>query len=175
MHPILIGYRCCGKTSIGKRLAKRLGIEFLDTDEMVQAREKKSIDELVAQKGWAYFRALESRALLDAVSAPRAVIATGGGMVLAPENRKIMAEKGDLIRLTADVKTILNRINADEASHGLRPRFDPRNSLEVETREQLALRDPLYRQLANLTIDTGVLSPEGILDKIMEALDHGRL
>ena len=159
---------------MGRLLAQELGIEFLDTDEMVQAEEGMRIDELVTQRGWSHFRAVESQMLLKAVSGPRAVISTGGGMVLDPDNRKVLGERGYLIWLRADVETIVQRMEGDGASTSLRPRFRKETSLELETREQLKIRGPLYQGLADLTIDTGRIPPEAVLDKIMEAMDHGR-
>lgn len=110
---ILVGYRCCGKTSVGKLLADLLSYDFVDTDICIESECRSSIDELVADKGWPYFRQKETQTLAQVLQGNNQVIATGGGMVLAPENRALMKTRGFVIWLAADGSTIVRRLEAD--------------------------------------------------------------
>ena len=172
MNPVLIGYRCCGKTTLGKALAKALDKTFIDTDERVQERVGRSIEALVADQGWEAFRSLESRTLARALEERNAVIATGGGIILDPENRKLIREKGWPIWLYADAATIVQRLISQKGDH--RPRLTEAASLEEETRQMLELRTPLYNDTAALSIDTTTETLEGAIREIQRRLDHGR-
>jgi shikimate kinase len=88
MKIIVIGYRCTGKTSVGKKIAERLGIPFNDTDEIIQSHTNKTIWEIVDEKGWDAFRAEERATIRKLSSLTDGVIAAGGGAVTDPENRK---------------------------------------------------------------------------------------
>ncbi|MFN2356599.1 MAG: shikimate kinase [Desulfotignum sp.] len=174
MNTILIGYRCCGKTSVGKLLADSLSCDFADTDNIIETRCKAAIEKIVADKGWDYFRQMETRVLQELVHKKNQVIATGGGMVVAPENQVIMKHHGFVVWLTADVHTIVQRLDADLQNQASRPRFTTR-SLLSETRDILARRVPIYEELACMTVDTTAHSPEEIAGIIKRRHDHVRI
>jgi shikimate kinase len=171
---ILIGYRCCGKTSVGKLLADLLGYDFVDTDICIESNCRSSIDVLVADKGWPYFRQKETQVLEQVLLGNNQVIATGGGMVLAPENRILMKTHGFVIWLAADVTTIVQRLKTDPQTQATRPRFTSR-SLTDETRDTLAQRIPFYEDLADMTVDTTDHAPQHIAEIIKRRLDHVRI
>ncbi|MCF8086860.1 MAG: shikimate kinase AroL [Desulfotignum sp.] len=171
---ILIGYRCCGKTCVGKLLADLLSYDFVDTDNCIESVCRSSIDILVADKGWPYFRQKETQTLAQVLRGNSQVIATGGGMVLAPENRALLKTHGFVIWLTADVTTIVQRLEADPRTRATRPRFTSR-SLADETRDTLAQRIPFYEALADMTVDTTVHTPQHIAEIIKRRLDHVRI
>ncbi len=171
---ILIGYRCCGKTCVGKQLADLLDYDFVDTDVCIESDSRSSIDVLVADKGWPYFRQKETQILAQVLQRDNQVIATGGGMVLAPENRALMKSRGFVIWLAADAATIVQRLEADPRTRVTRPRFTAR-SLADETADTLAQRIPLYEDLADLTVDTTGHPPQHIAEIIKRRLDHVRI
>ena len=90
MNIVLIGYRCCGKTSAGRSIAESLGREFIDTDEMIIEKAGCSIDEIVSGHGWEYFRRLENDIIKSVSSMENMVIATGGGVVTDAETLRIL-------------------------------------------------------------------------------------
>jgi shikimate kinase len=100
MKIVLIGYRCTGKTSVGKRLADRLGIPFYDTDELIQRDAAKTIRELVDAEGWDAFRARERAIIGQLPLSADAVIAAGGGAIMDAANRKALKQKGLCIWLS---------------------------------------------------------------------------
>ena len=99
----LVGPRACGTTTIGKTLAGLRRVPFIDTDALLQEQAQRSVAEIVARDGWPEFRRLESEALREAArrcgypDAPQGVVATGGGMVLAEDNRRFLRAAGEVI------------------------------------------------------------------------------
>lgn len=171
---ILIGYRCCGKTGVGRHLADLTGYEFVDTDQRIESECGMRIDTLVADRGWRYFRQEETRILKKLVDQENQVIATGGGMVMAPENQELVKKIGTVIWLTADAATIVQRLASDPRTLSQRPRLTSR-SLADETRDMLATRTPIYEALADMRVDTTTgHTPREIADIIKRRLDHGR-
>jgi shikimate kinase len=165
----LIGYRCTGKTTVGKMLAERLGWSFLDTDNLVVQNAGVSIAQLVASHGWLRFREHE-RMTLQAVSAgSRQVVATGGGIVLDARNANTMSKAGKVVWLTADVKTIQARMHSDGVTAGSRPALTKRGAMgEIEA--VLAERSPLYRAAADLIVDTDGQTIAAVCDRILGKL-----
>ncbi len=163
---ILIGYRCTGKTAIGKRLAERLGMPFIDTDELVEKAAAKTIREMVGERGWTFFRRREREAVKSLTSIDKGVIATGGGAVMDEENAADLKQGGLLIWLSADEETILKRMLADSATAEQRPSLSG-GSLKKEIGDTLAIRTPVYRRLADFSLDTGSTGIEESVDRII--------
>jgi len=159
---------------VGKALADSLSCDFADTDNIIEARCKAVIEKIVTDKGWDFFRQMETRVLQELVRKKNQVIATGGGMVLAPENQAVMKRHGFVVWLTADVHTIVQRLGADLQNQASRPRFTTR-SLLSETRDLLARRIPIYEKLACMTVDTTIHSPEEIAGIIKRRHHHVRI
>ncbi len=172
MKIVLIGYRCTGKTSVGKRLAERLGIPFFDTDELIQRDAGKTIRELVAAEGWNAFRARERAIIKQLPLSADAVIAAGGGAIMDAANRKALKEKGLCVWLMADVKTIVERMRDDKARAAQRPPLSG-DGLEQETAKILEARRPFYQEMADCTIDTSGKGIAAIGDEILSALGLG--
>ncbi len=168
MRIVLIGYRCTGKTSVGKRLAERLGTPFYDTDELIQSEAGKTIREMVDTEGWDAFRARERAIIEQLPLSADAVIAAGGGAVMDAANRKALKEKAICVWLMADVKTICERMRNDTASNAQRPPLSS-NGLEEETAKILEARRPFYQETADCTIDTSGKGIETIVDEILGA------
>lgn len=174
MKIILIGYRCTGKTSVGKLIAERLGLPFYDTDELIQKHVGKTIREIVAEKGWDAFRAAEKAIIKQLPSIGDAVIAVGGGAVMEVENREVLHDKGFCVWLIADEKTIVERMRNDKASAAQRPPLSD-EGMGRETTKILEARRPIYQELADCTVDTAGKEIDVIVDEVCAFLDrHNR-
>lgn len=162
MRLVLVGLRGAGKTSGGRRAAARLGVPFLDLDDLIAARGR-SIEAIFAEEGEAGFRRLE-REVLAALDPPDpAIIATGGGAVLAPENRARLAALGRVVYLRADPAILAERVR-----HAPRPALAA-GGPEAEAHALLARREPLYRALcqhAQDEIDTGSLTEDEVVARL---------
>ena len=165
MKLYLIGYRCAGKTTIGKRLAVHLNYDFTDTDRLVEQHTGLSVTEIVKQSGWNRFRQLEKKMLFTTQNCKNMIIATGGGIIIDPENRQFIKENGTCVWLEAELKTILHRLSCDDKTPEIRPSLTQQPLLK-ENREVLTYRKPLYEQTAHITIDTTGLTPEEIVHMI---------
>jgi shikimate kinase len=162
---ILIGYRCTGKTSVGKELSRRLGLPLLDTDELITREAGMSVGEIVREGGWPFFRRMEKEAIGRLSSLEGGIIAPGGGALEDPENREALRDNGLFVWLTADVKTIMGRMLADRKSSDQRPPLSD-GDLEAETARIMKRREPVYRQLAALAIDTSKKGIDATVDEI---------
>ena len=160
---VLIGFMGAGKSSAGRALARNLGWPRFDTDEMVSARMGLSIPEIFARLGEAEFRAAESEALRQLPDNSPAIIVTGGGIVLRPENVQALRQLGRVIHLEADEETLFRRISR-RASRPLLQTEDPRGTLG----ELLRVRQPLYREAAHAQVDTSRLSHEEVVEAVLK-------
>ncbi len=165
----LIGFRCTGKSSVGRRLAERLSRPFLDTDAMIVEEANMTIRDIVAARGWAYFRSREKRIVRTVCGGRRRVIATGGGVVLDPENVSAMGASGVRIWLRADLETIRQRLEGDRFTPDSRPALTPENNV-AEIGEVMSRREPLYRGAADREIHTDHLGITEISDRVMRML-----
>lgn len=175
MRPVfLIGYRCTGKTITGKILADLLDCDFVDTDQLLESRFNISIAQMVKERGWDYFRERETGILtgLDLEKSP--VVATGGGIVLAKENREFIRQNGTCVWLFADAKVLTQRICTDVKTDTQRPDLTD-DSLEQETIDMLKLRTPLYEELAQITINTAEHSAKEAAQLIKRRFDNERV
>ncbi len=165
----LIGYRGCGKTAVGRKLAEVLQRFFVDSDAVIVERVGLSIAEYVAESGWKRFRLLESEVLRDCCQKDEVVLATGGGVVLVRENRSLLKKSGIILWLQANSETILERLNHDPQSPSLRP---PLSSLDQvdEILTGLKEREPLYRELADFIIPVDEQSVDAIVQQIVNIL-----
>ena len=163
----LVGPRCCGKTTLAGLLAARCGFSCQDTDAMLTAEAGMSVSEIVEREGWEGFRARESRALA-AAAAPGAVVATGGGMVLDPQNRAFMRASGLVIYLEAPAALLCERLAGDRGV--VRPALTGEGP-EQEIARILAEREPLYRESAHYRVDASP-PPQVVLESIAELLEQ---
>ena len=170
MHIVLIGCRGTGKSAVGKRLADKLQMPFYDTDELVERGAGRSIRDIVAEKGWAYFRKRESEIVRKLAVLQRGVVATGGGAVMDEGNCDILKKHGLLIWLRADAKTMVERIRDDITSEGRRPSFLHDDTFR-EAEDVLKQRIPVYRGLADFSIDTTGRSIDEIVNAVCQFLN----
>ena len=155
MKLLLIGYRATGKSTLGRELASRMGVNFVDTDNLIENRAGKSISEIVAESGWEAFRAME-RAVLDQVvhDDGDAVVACGGGAVLYEELFRHLPPDTVSVWLQAPVDLIIERMEADARSAAMRPALVNESSLKDEAIQVLSRREPLYREFSSFSLDT---------------------
>jgi len=168
MNLILIGYRACGKTCVGKKVSGFLGLPFYDTDELIQRRSGKTVREIVQEGGWAAFRSSEKAAVGEVAVQDGVVIALGGGAVMEPGNVEALKGKGCFIWLQAEEETLRQRMKNDGTSAEQRPPL-MMGGKENE-KELLARRSPVYRALADLIIDTTGRSIDEVAEEILAAL-----
>ncbi|MGB9438375.1 MAG: shikimate kinase [Desulfobacterales bacterium] len=165
----LIGYRCTGKSSVGRLLAAKLGRSFIDTDSLVVSENGMSIREIVDSLGWEAFRRLEHMALQQVCAADRRVVATGGGIVLDVDNVNLMKRSGRIIWLRASPETIKARMVQDRDSEAFRPALTLTDSIS-EIEETLAKRASLYKHAMDFLVDTDHERLDAIADFIIEDL-----
>jgi shikimate kinase len=166
---VLIGYRATGKTSIGARLAEVLQRPFVDLDQVLVQEAGRSVAEIVAQGGWGEFRRLEKELVARYRDARGLVLATGGGVVLDPDNVTALRENGILIWVTADPSVIQARLAQDQPRDANRPSLTGGDTI----REAAAVaeeRAPLYQAAAQIRIDTTHKSVPQVVELVLEAL-----
>lgn len=169
MNIVLIGYRCTGKSSVGKLLALELDRDFLDTDQLVEAFSRKSIEEIVERGGWEYFRNLEKTVIGEVSEKEDKIIATGGGVVTDEENLQNLRKNGFLIWLKADSDIIGKRMGDDRRVGSIRPSLTGDHP-EDEIRKVLRIREPYYKKAGNIEVDTNHLSETEVADEIINKL-----
>lgn len=159
---VLIGFMGSGKTSIGRLIAHRLGFQFVDTDAIIVERAGMQVAEIFARHGEAWFREQESAVLRSLAILNRAVISTGGGVVLRDENRTLLRELGFVAWLTASEDVLLERVSRNK-KRPLLHTPDPRTTVH----ELLATRRPLYEEAAQFTVDSSELTHESAADLLI--------
>jgi shikimate kinase len=154
-------------------LGDRLRVPWLDADAVLEARAGAPVAAIVAGRGEAALRDLESEVLRDLLPAFAGVVATGGGVVLRPENRALLREAGrPVVWLTAPAEVIRGRLAADPLTATRRPALAGRDPLD-EVAEACAVREPLYRETADVAFDTRQASPDAVAAEIIAWLDSG--
>ncbi|HEY0007764.1 MAG TPA: shikimate kinase, partial [Tepidisphaeraceae bacterium] len=172
MGVVLLGYRGSGKTTLGRRLAERLGWSFSDTDQLVVERTGQLIRQIFEAEGETAFRNYESQALEVALARENAVIATGGGIVLRAENRAaLMAKAHTRLYLRCDPAVLSARIHNDPATHANRPALTALGGTIEEIINLVEVREPLYRFVATAEIDVTDLTPDQVLALTLELLE----
>ena len=155
-----------GKTTIGRILARKLGLRFIDSDHEIEARTGASIPWIFEIEGEASFRRREAEVIRDLTALQGVVLATGGGAILNPDSRELLKVRGTVIYLRASVNSILAR-TAHDKNRPLLQTADPRKKLE----ELMGQREPLYEQLAHMVIDTGRPNVQSMVHTILNQLD----
>ncbi len=163
----LVGPMGAGKTTIGRLLANALGREFYDSDKEIEARTGVSIPVIFEYEGEEGFRKRESEVLSELVKLKGVVLATGGGIILRPENRQKLTQNGFVVYLRCPVEKQILRTRKD----GNRPLLNVPNPGK-RLRELMEVRGPLYASISDLTIDTGICSSRTAAKKILKVYQH---
>jgi shikimate kinase len=164
---VLTGFMGTGKTAVGKRLASRLKMAFLDTDGIVEETTGLTIPEIFRKFGEERFRLEERRAVARAAAARKCVIATGGGVVLNPENVKRLRESGYIVLLEARPEVIAGRVGGA----GGRPLLNGKGNLLERIAALLDARAPYYRD-CDLRIDTSDITVDETVTRIIRFLQE---
>ena len=162
---VLVGMMGVGKSSVGRRLAARLSIPFVDADSEIEKAAGMTIPEIFARHGEAYFRSGEARVLARLLESGPQVLATGGGAFMNPDTRALVALKGVSVWLNADLDVLLRRTSKRRSDRPLLQTEDPGETL----RRLLAEREPTYA-LADLTVQSREVPHEAIVADVMTAL-----
>ncbi len=162
---VLVGIMGAGKSSVGRRLAQRLGMDFVDADDEIEAAAKLTIAEIFESFGEAYFRDGERRVIARLLAEGPHVLATGGGAYMNAETREAIGRNGVSVWLKADFDVVMNRVRR-RSHRPLLQKADP----EGVMRELIATRYPLYA-LADLTVQSRDVPHETIVEEVLAALD----
>lgn len=172
MRLYLIGYMGTGKSTLGRKIAKRTELPFLDTDKMVEESEGAEVADIITYAGEEYFRKAERKALEQTVEFENAIISTGGGLPVWGDNQSWIAEHGVSVYLKRTPEQILSRLSP----HGRykRPKLRGLNDEEVlrVMREGIAEREPVYER-ADIVIDCSQVSDWEIADRLCEYINSG--
>lgn len=162
----LIGPMGAGKTTIGRQLARRLKMEFFDSDRVIEERTGADIPLIFEKEGEQGFRKRETAIIDELSSMHNIVLATGGGAVLDKTNRDNLVKRGTVFYLNSNLESLLERTHKDKN----RPLLHAEESPEVILTRLMQQRDPLYRETADHIIDTSSNSIRGIIQAIIERL-----
>jgi shikimate kinase len=158
---VLIGFMGTGKTLVGKKLARRLKMDFVDLDEVIEKENKMKISEIFERYGEKYFRQLETKAVKKISDMNNHVISTGGGVVLKSENVKNLKKNGVIVCLKASPEIILKRIEKEKN----RPLLEVKDR-EKKIKELLKFREVCYKKVADYMIDSSG-SVNNVVKKIL--------
>ncbi len=161
----LVGPMGAGKTTIGKFLAQQLNLQFADTDSEIEARTGADIPWIFDVEGEQGFRDREQQVVEEMTAWDNVLLATGGGVVMRQENRRVLAARGFVVYLHATVDEQVRRTHRDRRRPLLQS-DDPEQVL----RDLMALRDPLYREISDHVIDTDGCSPRTVAQKLVREL-----
>ncbi|WP_455198474.1 shikimate kinase AroK [Kaarinaea lacus] len=167
---ILVGPMGAGKTTIGKQLAQQLGREFYDSDRVIEEHTGADIPLIFELEGEEGFRKREKNMLLELTQKENIVLATGGGAVLDPVNRKQLKKSGFIIYLNAPLSQLITRTSKDK-SRPLLQTDDPGKKLQ----EIMEVRDPLYREVADAIIETDGSPVRNVVKKLMTLVNKHNL
>jgi shikimate kinase len=161
----LVGPMGAGKTTIGRHLASLLHKRFVDVDQEIEKRTGVTIPLIFEIEGEAGFRRRESAVIDELTREMDIVLATGGGAVLLEESRKLLKERGTVVYLQADIETLVERTRRDR-NRPLLQTADPRGKIS----ELLRQREPIYREVADVVVDTGQRAPSSVARDIITRL-----
>lgn len=162
----LVGLMGVGKSTVGRRLAQRLGLPFEDGDEAIETAARMSVSDIFAQLGESEFRAGEARVMRRLLEGPRIVLATGGGAVLNPETRALLKHRATTVWLKADLNVVAQRVQRRDTRPLLRGK-DPLQALSA----MAEVRYPVYAT-ADVTVEVGAGAHAQAVEAILTALNR---
>ncbi|QXZ09866.1 shikimate kinase [Comamonas sp. Y33R10-2] len=169
-HIALVGLPGCGKSTIGRYLAKRWALPFVDVDAAIEEHIRCTIREFFAREGEPKFREIEQQVLAQLLSRPKKmVISTGGGAVLKPENRQQLIAHAQVVYLSASPHEIAKRLQRDTQ----RPLLQVDNPLQ-RLLDLHAVRDPFYKEVADFMVAGGGLSSTQVAQRVAMQVELGQ-
>jgi shikimate kinase len=166
---VLVGFRCAGKTTVGRYLGKRLRMEFVDSDELIELRAAMNIATIFETRGESWFRSQEADVLTELAHRDNLVVSTGGGCVLRYKTVRELRRNGRMVLLEADVETLHRRIKEDPRTSATRPPISSSDLLS-EIRDQIEFRRPYYEQAAEIRVNTAGRPIDDIAEEIITRL-----
>lgn len=167
-HIFLVGFMGAGKSTVGRLVADRLGVRFVDLDDLIEQAEGRSVSAIFAEEGEPAFRAKETQALLALEPEPPAVVACGGGVVLADENRAALSQRGRVVYLQVSAGEALARVGDSST----RPLLAGGGGAMAGS--LLAAREALYRSTADFIVSTEGRTPQQVSDDIVRLVEGVR-
>ena len=161
----LVGLMGAGKSTVGRLLARRLSMRFVDTDHEIEKRNGVTIPVIFEIEGEDGFRRREQEVLADLAQEQGLVLNTGGGIVLRPENREALRNHGFVVYLNARPELLAERTKHDRS----RPLLNVEDPL-ARLRQLHAVRDPLYREVAHAIVETGRGAPQQVVQAILSEM-----
>ncbi len=169
MNVVLIGYRCAGKSTVGRAVADKLHAEFIDCDDFIEAKTHLSIREIFELCGESYFRTLEAEAIAELTRLDGRILATGGGAILRYKNIQTFKRNGLVFYLDIGADVAYERIRKDAQTAARRPSLTGKDLL-TEIREQVAMRRPYYLNAADYTIQADERPVEEVVGEVVVRL-----
>lgn len=171
MNPTALKIACVGlpgsgKSTVGRRLARKLGLHFVDSDQVLEQRLGCSIRQFFEREGESAFRDLEQEVISELTLGDAGVISTGGGAVLRPDNRRNLHDRMQVVYLHSAAEEVFRRLRHDR-NRPLLQVADPLSRLK----ELYAVRDPLYRETAHFVIETGRPSVSALVNMILQTMN----
>jgi len=164
-HIFIVGFMGAGKSTVGRLVAARLGLPFVDLDELVERTEGRSVAQIWSASGEGVFRAAESAALVSLAPAEPTVVACGGGVVLADANRALLSSLGHVVCLTVSAEEALARVGGGDT----RPLLAGGGA--VVAQRLLEARESLYRVVADAVVPTTGRAPDDVAADVVAAAD----
>ncbi len=162
----LIGFMGAGKSTVGRALAKKLDIEFVELDALVVQHSGKTISQIFGQGGEARFRQLESEVVAQVADRSNSVLACGGGIILKQENIDRLKKSSVIVYLRTEPSVILKRVKQGKVRRPLLEVDDPVSAVD----KLIKFRRPLYTAAADMTVDTSELTIEQVVERICSEL-----
>ena len=159
---VLIGMMGCGKTSVGKAISLKYGLPFIDTDKIIEDREKMTISQIFEQYGETHFRALEAEAAQLASNCVNTIIATGGGIILNSQNMTLLKATGFVVYLQCNPKKLYERT----VGNNQRPLLNATEERLSKIKELLIIREPLYMKHSNFILNADEATAKDLADII---------
>lgn len=163
---VIVGFMCSGKSTVGRKLAKKINYKFIDTDQWISNEMNLSIDEIFDKKGEDYFRGLETNTVKHfSENLTNAVLSTGGGLSVRKENLTYLKEIGTIVYLKVSKNSVLKRLNPNI----VRPLLEQEDREEI-IEDMLNIRNPIYNDIADIVIDTNNKSIDTVVNEVMDKL-----
>ena len=164
MKLVLIGFMGVGKTSVGKKLAKKLDFKFIDTDYEIEKLENKTISQIFEDYGEEYFRSLETKVLKNSLKEKNIIISTGGGIITNKENYEILKNEKNVIFLDASVETIISHLYNEINK---RPLLKNSKNLSDKIEELLSIRYEKYKEVSDILIKVDNKNIDEVISQIL--------
>jgi len=164
MKLVLIGFMGVGKTSVGKKLAKKLNFKFIDTDYEIEKLENKTISQIFEDYEEKYFRSLETKVLKNSLKEKNIIISTGGGIITNKENYEILKNEKNVIFLDASVETIISHLYNEINK---RPLLKNSKNLSDKIEELLSIRYEKYKEVSDILIKVDNKNIDEVISQIL--------